>query len=104
MLEYSKRVASYFHKLGLQKGDVVALLSTNRPEYAAIWLGLAEIGVQAALINSNLRKLPLIHSITKAVTGCKAVIYESGELAQGKKFKQNFTCNKQVFKNQYVQL
>lgn len=83
MLEYSKRVASYFDKLGYKKGDVVALLSTNRPEYAAIWLGLAEIGVQAALINSNLRKLPLIHSITNAVTGCKAVIYESGELAEG---------------------
>jgi len=75
--EYSKRISSYFHKLGYRKGDVVALLSTNRPEYAAIWMGLAEIGVQAALINSNLRNLPLIHSIKKAVTGCKAVIYEA---------------------------
>jgi acyl-coenzyme A synthetase/AMP-(fatty) acid ligase len=75
--------------LGCQKGDVVALVSTNRPEYAAIWLGLAEIGVQAALINSNLRNLPLIHSIKKAVTGCKAVIFEAGELAEGKKKEQN---------------
>ncbi|XP_059478780.1 long-chain fatty acid transport protein 4-like [Neocloeon triangulifer] len=80
VLDYSRRVASYFHNAGYKQGDVVALLSTNRPEYVAIWLGLAEIGVQAALINSNLRQLPLIHSITKAVTGCTAIIFEAGEL------------------------
>ncbi|CAB3380352.1 Hypothetical predicted protein [Cloeon dipterum] len=81
VLDYSRRVAAYFHAKGYKKGDVVALLSTNRPEYAAIWMGLAEIGVQAALINFNLRKQPLIHSITVAVTTCKSIIYEAGELA-----------------------
>src|SRR5262245_20113376 len=39
---------------GLAKGDVVALLMTNRPEYVAIWLGITRAGGTVALLNTNL--------------------------------------------------
>jgi len=45
------------------KGDVVALLMPNRPEYPAVWLGIARAGGVTALLNTNLRGLALAHSI-----------------------------------------
>ena len=48
---------------GLEKGDVVCLLMTNRPEYFAIWLGIASIGGITALLNTNLLGPSLSHCI-----------------------------------------
>ncbi len=39
---------------GVQKGDVVALMMPNRPEYLAAWLGIARAGGVIALLNTNL--------------------------------------------------
>ena len=36
------------------KGEVVALLMENRPEYLMAWLGLVKTGAVAALINTHL--------------------------------------------------
>jgi len=47
----------------LAKGDVVCLLMTNRPEYFAIWLGIASVGVVVSLLNTNLVGNSLAHSI-----------------------------------------
>ncbi|XP_076224108.1 long-chain fatty acid transport protein 4 isoform X2 [Nomia melanderi] len=38
-------------------------MMSNRPEYVAIWLGLAKLGVVTALINTNLRLQSLIHCL-----------------------------------------
>src|SRR5271155_1002056 len=57
---------------GWIRGDVVALLMTNCAEYVAIWLGLTRIGIEVALINSQLSGEVLAHSI--AVVNPKAVI------------------------------
>jgi len=46
---------------GLAKGDVVCLLMTNRPEYFAIWLGIASVGVAVSLLNTNLVGASLAH-------------------------------------------
>jgi fatty-acyl-CoA synthase len=48
---------------GLAKGDVVCLLMTNRPEYFAIWLGIASVGVVVSLLNTNLVGSSLAHCI-----------------------------------------
>jgi fatty-acyl-CoA synthase len=48
---------------GLRKGEVVALLMTNRPEYFALWLGLTCVGCVVALLNSNLVGDSLAHCI-----------------------------------------
>ena len=39
---------------GLGPGATVALLMPNCPQYAAIWLGLTQVGIGVALINTNL--------------------------------------------------
>lgn len=70
--DYSNQIGGYFKDKGLRKGDCVALLMEGRPEYPAIWLGLSKIGVVTALINSNLRRDTLIHSLK--VAEAKAII------------------------------
>ena len=50
-------------KQGIEKGDVVGLLMTNRPEYFAVWLGIASIGGVVALFNTNLVGPSLSHCI-----------------------------------------
>jgi fatty-acyl-CoA synthase len=48
---------------GLARGDVVALLMKNRPEYIAIWLGIIRAGSAVALLNTNLTGAALAHCI-----------------------------------------
>ncbi|TDG39174.1 hypothetical protein AWZ03_014404, partial [Drosophila navojoa] len=75
-LRLSEQVAGYFQQRGLQRGDCVALLMETRVEYPCIWLGLSQLGVVTALINSNLRGDSLLHCIrvSKAcalIVGCE---------------------------------
>jgi fatty-acyl-CoA synthase len=48
---------------GLAKGETVALLMPNRPEYMAIWLGITAVGGVVALVNTNLRGRALAHCV-----------------------------------------
>jgi len=68
----ANRVAHWALELGLGKGDVVALMMENRPEYLCIWAGLAKAGVTTALINTHLSGHPLEHVIESAA--CRALI------------------------------
>src|SRR5499427_1357362 len=54
LAERSCRYARWALAQGLGRGDVVALLMTNRPEYVAIWLGIIRAGGTVALLNTNL--------------------------------------------------
>lgn len=71
--DFSNRVAHVFEEAGFKRGETVALLLDNRPEYVAIWLGLAKAGLVTALINHNLRDKPLLHCIQ--IADCKAVVF-----------------------------
>lgn len=71
----------YFCCFSVQDGDVVALFMENRSQYVGLWLGMAKIGVEAALINFNLRMEALVHCFT--ISNAKAVVYGS-ELNDGK--------------------
>ncbi|XP_063902573.1 long-chain fatty acid transport protein 4-like isoform X1 [Zophobas morio] len=64
--EFSNKVANVFKSHGYKRGDVVALLLENRPEFIGLWLGLTKIGVIVPLINTNQRLDSLVHSITIA--------------------------------------
>jgi acyl-CoA synthetase (AMP-forming)/AMP-acid ligase II len=59
---------------------VVALYMESRPEYVAMWLGLAKIGVVTALINFNLRLETFAHCVN--VSGAKSVVF-GAELIDG---------------------
>ena len=70
---YSNAVANYFRNEGYAYGDSVAIVLENSPEYVGLWLGMAKIGVHAALINTNLRGDALLHCVN--VSDAKAVVY-----------------------------
>ena len=59
----ANRYARWARANGVGKGDVVCLLMSNRPEYAAIWLGIVRAGGVVALLNTNLRGAPLAYCI-----------------------------------------
>ena len=62
----ANRVAHWGRERGLRRGDVVALLMENRPEFLFVWTGLAKLGVVTALLNTNLSGRPLDHAIAAA--------------------------------------
>jgi fatty-acyl-CoA synthase len=59
----SNQYARWALEQGLDKGEVVGLLMTNRPEYFAIWLGITSVGGVVALLNTNLVGPSLAHCI-----------------------------------------
>ncbi|XP_043576373.1 long-chain fatty acid transport protein 4 [Chiloscyllium plagiosum] len=75
--EFSNRVANCFREQGFRTGDVVALFMESRSEYVGLWLGMAKIGVEVALINFNLRMDALAHCIN--ISRAKAIVF-GGEL------------------------
>ncbi|XP_038627040.1 long-chain fatty acid transport protein 1 [Tachyglossus aculeatus] len=75
---YSNAVAHLFRQHGFGPGDVVALFLESRPEFVGLWLGLAKLGVEPALVNCNLRLEPLAFCLS--TSGAKALVY-GGELA-----------------------
>lgn len=60
----ANRFAAWADAQGLQRGDTVALLLPNRAEYVPAWIGLAKVGVAAALINNNLTGAALAHCLS----------------------------------------
>ncbi|CAJ0968260.1 unnamed protein product, partial [Ranitomeya imitator] len=71
--EFSNAVANFLYAEGFRTGDVIALFMENCNEYVGFWLGMAKIGVEAALINFNLRLDALEHCFS--VSNSKAVIF-----------------------------
>ncbi len=68
----ANRYANWALSAGIGRGDPVALLMENRPDYIAAWLGLFKVGAQVALINTNLVGTALAHSI--AISGARHAI------------------------------
>ena len=65
--EFNALANQYAHTLaamGLTRGDRASLVMENRVEFLAMIVGLNKLGVQTALINTNLRGRPLVHCIT----------------------------------------
>jgi len=61
--DLSRRYAGWALRHGVGKGDVVALMMPNCPQYLAIWLGIVRVGGVVALVNTNLVGASLQHSI-----------------------------------------
>jgi fatty-acyl-CoA synthase len=69
------RVARWAQGLGVKKGDAVAILMENKPDYIMSWYGLHKIGAVGALINTNLQAAPLAHSLN--ISGAKHLILDA---------------------------
>jgi len=77
--EFDARANRYAHwalQRGLKKGDVVALLMENRPDYVAAWVGFSKVGVVTALINTNLDSEALAYSLN--IVGAQKLITGTG--------------------------
>ncbi len=64
--EYDRRGDQYARwamAKGVRKGDTVALMMPNRPEYLAVWLGITRAGGVVALLNTNLGGAALAYCI-----------------------------------------
>ncbi len=68
----ANRYARFARAEGIVKGETVALLMPNRPEYLAIWMGVARSGGATALLNTSQTGQALAHSI--ALVGPKIAI------------------------------
>lgn len=75
-------VAHWALSQGWTEGDVVAVYMESQPSVVALWLGLAMVGVEAALINYNLREQSLVHCVS--VSGAQALVF-GAEMIEGRK-------------------
>ncbi|XP_064147441.1 long-chain fatty acid transport protein 4 isoform X3 [Loxodonta africana] len=73
--DYSSSVSNFLQAQGLASGNVAALFMENRNEFVGLWLGMAKLGVEAALINTNLRRDALRHCLT--TSRARALIFGS---------------------------
>jgi fatty-acyl-CoA synthase len=69
---HANRYANWALSQNIGRGDCVALLMENRPDYICAWLGLFKVGAQVALINTNLIGQALAHSIV--ISGARHAI------------------------------
>ncbi|KAM9793557.1 long-chain fatty acid transport protein 6 isoform X2 [Syngnathus typhle] len=71
--ERCNRLANVFlQKLKITKGDCVAMLMNNEPDFVCVWFGLAKVGCPVAFLNTNIKSRSLLHCIN--CCGAKAVI------------------------------
>jgi fatty-acyl-CoA synthase len=66
MAAQTRRYTRWARAQGLKRGDVVALLSPNRPDYFNAWVGISRTGAAVALLNTNLTDRALAHCIATA--------------------------------------
>ncbi len=66
--QQANQLAHWAASTGIGRGDVVALLMQNRPEYVSTWAGFSKIGATTALINTNLSGKALAHAIESGQT------------------------------------
>lgn len=74
------RVAAAFHALGIAKGERVAILLHNRPEYLDLWFGLSRIGAIQLPLNTAYKSAQLLHTLKRAPVA--AVVVEDALLPE----------------------
>jgi len=61
--ETANRYARWALDQGVRRGETVALMMDNRPEYLMAWFGMAKAGTVTALINTHLQSRALGHCL-----------------------------------------
>lgn len=75
----SNRLANVFrHTVGLKKGDCVAVLMGNEPDFLCVWFGLAKAGCSVAFLNTNIKSKSLLHCFS--CCGATTLIVGAGNL------------------------
>lgn len=91
LFQRSNQYARWALAQDVKKGDVVALLMPNSPEFLAAWTGIARVGGVTALLNTNLKGSPLAHCIT--IVAPKLIIVDAALGGQFKTAENHLDCN-----------
>lgn len=76
--ERSNKVANVFLEHGdLKKGDSVALLMNNEPDFVCVWFGLTKLGCSVAFLNTNIKSRSLLHCFN--CCGAKTLVVGAGK-------------------------
>ena len=73
--EAANRVANGLGRLGLVKGDRVAIMLGNRPEFLGLWFGLGRAGIVEVPLNTGLRGDMLVHMLNTC--GCRLLVIDA---------------------------
>jgi carnitine-CoA ligase len=76
----ASRIANAFAELGLKRGDKVAVLLPNGPEFLASWFGITRAGMIEVPLNVGLRGDLLAYALNQAE--CRAIIVSDGWVAR----------------------
>eukprot|EP00063_Salmo_salar_P025912 XP_014000747.1 PREDICTED: long-chain fatty acid transport protein 6-like isoform X1 [Salmo salar] len=69
----SNQFAKVFRtKGGLKKGDIVALLMSNEPDFICVWFGLSKLGCEVAFLNFNIKSKSLLYCFESC--GAKSLV------------------------------
>ncbi|MFZ5867913.1 MAG: AMP-binding protein [Thermodesulfobacteriota bacterium] len=71
----SNQVAAGLQEIGVVRGDKVAILMRNRPEFLFLWFGLSKLGAVEVPINTAHRGALLTYMVDKS--DCKFMVAES---------------------------
>lgn len=76
--ERSNKVANVFLEQGaVKKGDSVALLMNNEPDFVCVWFGLSKLGCSVAFLNTNIKSRSLLHCFN--CCGAKTLVVGAGK-------------------------
>ncbi|MGL1920599.1 MAG: long-chain-acyl-CoA synthetase [Hyphomicrobiales bacterium] len=73
-IDLSNQFTRWSFDIDIKKGDCVAVLMNNCPEYVSTWLGISRSGGTAALLNTSLTGMGLAHCIN--IVGAKHIIVD----------------------------
>nr|AOW69619.1 long-chain fatty acid transport protein 6 [Lateolabrax japonicus] len=65
----------FLQNTNLRKGDCVAVLMSNEPDFLCVWFALAKIGCSIAFLNTNIKSRSLVHCFTSC--GARTLIMGS---------------------------
>lgn len=73
----NKLAGVFLRQVHLKKGECVALLMNNEPDFLCVWFGLAKVGCSVAFLNTNIKSKSLLHCFKSC--GAKTLIVGSGK-------------------------
>ncbi|PCI87067.1 MAG: long-chain-acyl-CoA synthetase [Hyphomicrobiales bacterium] len=73
-IDLSNQFTRWTFDIKIKKGDCIAVLMNNCPEYISTWLGISRSGGAAALLNTSLTGMGLAHCIN--IVGAKHIIID----------------------------
>jgi len=92
---YIKKIGASLHKKGITKGNVIAILSPNSPDYPVIFHGIISIGA----IVTTLNPISTVEEMSTQLKDCKALMIYTVPLLLDKvlAIKQNVPSITELF-------